>query len=61
MTMMKQNNLNEELLKRLKFLSEDFEKRKKKVDKEVESLEKMFIEMMDLKSKIDKNEQDNGV
>jgi hypothetical protein len=50
-----------ELIKRIKFLSEDASKRQKKIEKEVDELEKICFEIIELQQRIENDEQNNGV
>ncbi|MEO6304887.1 MAG: hypothetical protein ABIP51_17130 [Bacteroidia bacterium] len=52
---------NKELIKRIKFLSEEANKRKAKIEKEVNDLEKICHEIIELQKRVENNEQNNGV
>ena len=45
----------ENLMKRINFLSNELKQRQVKLEKELESLEKICIELMDLESKLEEN------
>lgn len=51
----------DEILKRIKFLSEDADKRQNKIKQEIENLEKICYEIIELQKRIEADEQDNGV
>lgn len=47
--------MSNEIEKRIKFLTEDLEKRKKKVEFELQQLKKIYLELVELKDKVEVN------